>query len=289
MLSFVHGVRLVRLPRRREKYNPNHEPAGSSVGGQFAPADGGDSASGTLGEGGVPSAEYVSGIIHDVQKDLGYSGPTLIDTNEAQHFTVAGQEYKTAGTANLQTGVITLYTDGLAWNTRDQIAGVMAHEIEHEQFQRALNAADKEFQDLMARYPPGGANDIMLADGTLKSPYDKEFPNYQDMAKYWHLPTGDSFRQGDGVSAYSIGWWIAQQKNEATYVQAVHETLAEMSKAKYETGKLPEHRGFDLLRFRPIIDGEPGPRQSQAEQDRLTKQWRDLYKAIERVNERLAK
>jgi SprT-like family len=244
-----------------------------------------------FGEGGVPHAEHVTNIAREVKNNIGYHGPIVTTTIDPPLFGVAGQQYRVAGTANLQSGLIKLYTKGMKWHTNDEIAGIVAHEIEHQKFQRAKAAHDAEFKALMEKYPPDPLTrpEIMRADGLLNPPYDKEFPNYQDFEKYYHLPDTNELRQGDGVSGYSFDWWKAQLANESNKEQAVHETLAEMAKEKYLTGKFPTHVGPSLLRFRPSVDGEPAPKPSQAEQDRLTKMWRDLYDAVERISERIKK
>jgi len=270
------------------------EPAGSPEGGQFAGGGGGGSGGGASasGESKLPHAEHVAGIIKDVMRKVDYTGSYMVIPGEGPHFEVAGQHYKTAGTANLKTGLITIYTGAFPATTSveadrdDDIAGVVAHEIEHEKFQRAKEAHDREFDALMVKYP-AGAFDIMRADGLLKPPYDKEFPNYQDYEKYFHLPDTVELRQGDGVSDYSFNWWKAQQGNEATKEQATHETLAEMAKGKYLTGSFPGHIGPSLIRFRPTVDGEPAPKPSPQETKRLIQMWRDLYDAVDRINERI--
>ena len=67
--------------------------------------------------------------------------------------------------------------------------------------------------------------------------------------------------------------------SEDRQLLAVHETLAEMSRIKYETGKFPEHMGERIISCR----GEDKPKPSKAQMEENAKQWRDLYRTVEKV------
>jgi hypothetical protein len=253
-------------------------------------AAGGEPPSSSL-ESGKVNPEWVSGLAHEVFDKMDHQGGLLINNNDPPEFSAGDNRYRTAGTASVK-GLVTLYPKGMQWMTRDQIAGLISHEVEHVKFFRAKEAHDRE-QEAIARIPvdPDPKKEVMRADGLLNSPYDKQFPNYQEFEKAYFIPDTAGWRQGDGVSNYSIDWWKEQQANRANNEQAINETLAEMAKAKYLTGKLPEHAGPRLLRFRPTdpATGEPKSPPSKEEVTKLTKQWRDLYDAVEHINARLKK
>ena len=238
---------------------------------------------------GERNSEWVAQIAHEVFDELDHHGPLMVDNNEPEQRSIGDTKYQIAGTAN-QRGLVTLYPKAMGFMTRDDVAGLTAHEIEHVKFQRAKDAHDREFAEILKLpHDPDPKKDVMRADGLLNEPYDKQFPNYQDFEKAYFLPNADDWRKGDGVSNYSIDWWKEQQANRARNENAINETLAEMAKAKYITGALPDHAGPLLIRFRERDPetGEPKPKPGKAEIDRLTQQWRDLYNAVSRINKRL--
>jgi hypothetical protein len=93
-----------------------------------------------------------------------------------------------------------------------------------------------------------------------------------------------AFAAADGVSEYSYEYWLNwKDKGGASQFWAgqlaLHETLAEMARIKYDTGKFPDHMGERIISWR----GEDVPKPSQAEMDKNAKLWRDLYRAVDKV------
>jgi len=259
--------------------------------------DGGGSESVSTTPEGIPRPEWVTGISRQVKQDLNYDGPITTTTMEPPKFTVNGVQYQAAGQAFLDTGKIMMFTKGLGqFSTHDSVAGVVAHEIQHQKFQKAMDRHAAE-RVLILNLPK--EQDVMRADGTLKPPYDEKYPNYNDMEKALWMPDSQSWMQGDGVSDYSLNYWIDYDEKRkagtdglATFNArqlAMHETLAEMARIKYQTGEFPRHMGPDLLRFRPTLpDGSPAPKPTAEETRKLTTQWRELFRTVDRVNKRIS-
>jgi hypothetical protein len=234
-----------------------------------------------------PSAFHVADWAGKVKDDLGYRGSFMVDSNEPEKFKVGEQTYAKAGQFDPRNKLITLYTQGMKWSTADDIRGIMAHEVEHAKFDRAKEAHDAEWKEIM-KIPADPRHDAVRPDGLLNAPYDKQFPNYQEFERAYFLPFTESWRLTDGVSNYSVDWWKAQLGGTARSEQAINETLAEMAKAKYTTGSLPEHWGPRMLMFqgRNAATGEY-IKPTAEEIGRGTKQWRELYHAIDNINRRL--
>lgn len=264
-------------------------------------SDGGGDSLASEGEkptsSGAVTIEQAKAAVSRVASKLEYTGPINVRDDDPPTFELNGQKYNYAGAAYRPAGVmggsgekaghIDIWTKNMS---SAELDGLIAHEIEHQKYNKALEASTLEFREILELpIPPSGVRDAVRADGTLNPPYDQQFPNYQDMAKAQHLPDSKSWMIGDGVSGYSMQWWIANDERTASKESAMHETLAEMAAAKLTTGKFPEHTGFSLLRFRKNDDGSFKPKPTEKEQAELTKQWRDLYRAVDRINKRLAK
>lgn len=234
-------------------------------------------------------------ISRDVAKDLGFDpDKVLISKNEdvpasELHRELNGKKFMAAGLAYTHgpnKGTIRLFPEQFSrlFGSDDAIKGTTAHEVEHIKYQTALDKYQEEFKLVQADPGPppdpnhqywwgkkGGKDAVMAADGTLHPPYDKKYPNYQAMEKAQFRADFNRFRDSDGVSNYSQEWWEAFSKDAALYVWAMHETLAEMGKAKYLTGKFPEHVG------------NKGEKLSKADAAANAKIWRDLYRTVEKV------
>ena len=243
----------------------------------------------------------------EVTKELDFPFTRVEWLEGAPEFEVNGVKMKAAGTAAISEGdkgKIRMYFDQL---NETSVVGVMVHEIEHFKFQHALDAYQAETDAMMKdpgpapdpnaeSYPQrrGGSHAVMNAMGELRPPYDKKYPIYTAMHEAYSKDVM-AFALGDGVSAYSAAYWKewhSKTGNVATSI-AVHETLAEMARIKYVTGKFPEHYGFSpVIRERneakPLPEGEiVVPKGEGAKAG--TALWRNLYRTVDKLWKERAK
>jgi hypothetical protein len=160
-----------------------------------------------------------------------------------QQFQLGGQSFYYAGACDIKTGLITIWP-GVAG---EHMPGVMAHEIEHAKFQEALNKYSEETSRLTKDHrKDDDGKDVMRADGTVRDAFKSDYPITVALQNSYEAPPsrpGKDFGstrmyKDDGVSPYSRMWWDAWNKGEAKTSQAMHETMAEMARIKFETGKL---------------------------------------------------
>ncbi|HEY2244917.1 MAG TPA: hypothetical protein VGH47_11980 [Xanthobacteraceae bacterium] len=208
-------------------------------------------------------------------------------------FTLNGKEYLAAGLAYTHgpnKGMIKLFPTRI---TEEFTKGVAAHEVEHQKFQDALDKYQEDVKKISADPGPppdpngqyywqrnGGTDAMMTADGKLRPPYDKKYPYYSALHEaYFQHSISDHFAASDGVSDYSFEYWKGFKAGTVNTELAMHETLAEMGRIKYTTGKFPDHIGERIISYR----GEDKPKPSQATMDANAKLWRDLYRTVEKV------
>jgi hypothetical protein len=203
-------------------------------------------------------SQEIRSIADNVATDLGFDRTRIDMVRGTRGFEVNGVKHIAGGDADIshgEEGRIRIYVDHVL---PENAAGLIAHEIEHEKFQGALDAYRREYDAVMKDPGPapdpnsethwgkrGGSDAIMKPDGSLREPYDKKYPNYTAMHEALNAHGFEKFRAGDGVSAYSAEYWKGTYPGGSIGPQlAEHETLAEMASAKYTTGKFPEHYGF---------------------------------------------
>lgn len=164
---------------------------------------------------------------------LGFD-PKRIDVSDADKtFMLNGEPHKYAGSADLKTGLVTLYSPNLP---AQQIPGIVAHEISHQKFEAFMRDYAAERQRLSD--DPDAAKG-MKADGTLRTPLDAKYPLYNEYTKNFEGHAAEMADQ-DGVTAYSREWWDAYKSGTATQNQAYHETIAELGKLA-QTGEQGGH------------------------------------------------
>ncbi len=231
--------------------------------------------------------EQIKARIDAVAKDLDFDPAAIFISNGAHAFELNGRQYQAAGVAYIknldQAAPITIFANNV---TPDSVDGLIAHEIEHIKLETALTRYSADFDKITAESLALNTSDpVMRPDGSLKPPYDAKYPAYQAMhAAFNNRPLSD-FSTSDGVSDYSYDWWKAWRSNTDSVGKvisghsAVHETLAEMARIKYDTGKFPDHMGERILDWR----GPDTPKPSQATMDANAKVWRDLYRAVDKV------
>lgn len=235
----------------------------------------------------------INKAIRDVSKDLDFD-PAMIDIDHGapSKFTLNGQQYEAAGLAHTHkigkaALLVTIYSQKITGDA--MLRRVTSHEIEHIKFETAYNRYQADYQKVL-KEPNlvSGPDPVMRADGTLKPPYDTKYPAYTAMVDFTTRSIED-FAAADGVSDYSFDWWKNWKANGGRAEDAhsaQHETLAEMARIKYETGKFPEHMGERILSWRIPLGGtvdDAKPKPSQAQMDRNAKLWRDLYRAVDKV------
>lgn len=230
--------------------------------------------SGKWTAGGGGASDSLQGTIDKVSRDLGYEG-TIAVSNETKTFALNGQTMNYAGSAQLDSGQITIYTNQVSSTTA---AGVIAHEIEHVKFQNALDSYRSESSHI----PPGE----IRADGSLRPGLaGAVFPNYTAMHEALFKHGMDAFAASDGVSDYSYEYWKGWKEGKIGTELALHETLAEMARIKYTTGSFPEHYGERILAYR----GVDTPKPSAAKMQEGARRWRELYRTVESVHKRSKK
>ena len=229
---------------------------------------------------------------HDFPSDMigTHEGDKTFDLNGKKYY-AAGIAY-TASDFDQKKQELIFKTMVVVYNKHVSpatIDGLVSHEIEHIKYQTALNRYQDEYKKVMAE--PGaasmhGPDAVMKPDGSLREPYDKKYPAYTAMHEAFFSKNGiKEFAEADGVSEYSYEWWLnwKAKAGSGDYFNAgqsaIHETLAEMARTKYETGKFPDHMGERILSWR----GEDTPKPSKAQMDKNAKLWRDLYRAVDKV------
>ncbi len=200
-----------------------------------------------------------------VAKEQNYERVLVVSKADSAYpdgFTVAGQRMEAGGYADLTTGMITVIPEHTAV---DVVPSLLAHEIEHERFQGALNAYNYEHQALM-KLPTDelfGAQGthgvgVLRPDGSVRPEAEGRFPATTLLQKSLEQ---DKFKlyDSDGCTKYSEAYWkhyVDNGRRSADGEQAMHETLAEMARIKVTTGKFPEGSNTG---------------------------WRDLYRAVDKV------
>ena len=233
-------------------------------------------------------------IVKKVAKDLGFDASRIEYSDGVQEFELNGVKMTAAGIAQIKTpegkpGNIRLFLNQLS---EGSAAGVATHEIMHIKFQTVLDAREKERKELMEyiedRKATVDLDDIMRANGILKEPHASYFPIYQQWEKLHVAVTRwrgndliDLLNDTDGVTPYSAEYWKGWNKGEIQTDLAVHETLAEMERIKYETGKYPEHgRWLHERHGKTVTLNKEEKKQGQ-------KMWRDLLRLVNDVYEKV--
>ena len=205
--------------------------------------------------------EEIQGHINKVAKDADFPADRIKIEHGDHDFVLNGKHYFAAGTAYIHGDkTIKMWADHLEpWFTD----GVIRHEIEHVQFQNALDERNREWKAITTEPSssgPYGTDPVIAPDGSLRPPYDAKYPAYNAMYKAFESYSSREFAAADGVSDYSYEYWKGFKKGNVTFELAVHETLAEMARIKYETGKFPDHMGERIIEYRTVTYEEAMPK-----------------------------
>jgi hypothetical protein len=221
---------------------------------------------------------------------LGYDAAKVFTSTDTYRFKLNGKDYKAAGAAyttggamykdpsnghKYQKGDVVLYAGGFLHPDSSSIPEVVAHEIQHQKFQFALDTrADEkaEIEKEMDRVEAAGKDPWrsgpLNAQGFVRESYSGRWPTYEALEPL--LFSTDKLAKHDGVSDYSRNWWKAYHEGTGTAQQAIHETMAEM--AANETMTKGEKRFIDFNEKTGEIEAK-----TATGGDKL---WRDLYAAV---------
>src|SRR6266576_1186017 len=224
-----------------------------------------------------------------VAKEMGYDSSKISIRDDQQTFILNGQTMVSGGlayTSGSRLGQIEIFTN----LNSDNAAGVIVHEIEHQKYQAFIDAYYRDNAAMQNDPGPapnpsgqywwerqGGSAAIMSPDGSLKGVYAEKYPFYTAMHESFNSVDSAVFENGDGVSPYSYEYWRGVRDGTIGRQSAMHETLAEMARLKYETGKFPDHMGPRITSYR----GDVKPTQASIKAGESA--WRKLYKTIEKM------
>jgi hypothetical protein len=196
--------------------------------------------------------------------------------------------------------------------THENIRGIVAHEIGHQKFNDAIKKHYADYEKMTKDPAPapdpnhkfywgkkGGPDAVVDPSGALRKAYVEKYPHYDAMHHAYYKHSHGDFAAAAGVSDYSKEYWKGYRNRTVDGHTAVHETLAEMHRLKYETGKLPSARpshpddpqfwGHRLLSLRKITkpSGEEGgfePKPSQAQHAKNVALWKNLYDVVDKIH-----
>lgn len=201
---------------------------------------------------------------NEVARQQGFKGE-ISYRKDTYTFKIGDRAFVAGGLADLKNKKISIFVKYV--EDAKAAAGIMAHEVEHIKFQRALDAYSAERKAIFAKY----------YDGKSK----------EEQYKFWReiLSATDDLIEGDGVSEYSFEYWKAFKAEQVSFDIAVHETLAEI--ARLNEGELAvEHMGPQIISYRSGgLDKPPSDRDKK----RVAKVWADLFRDVDRVNRLLDK
>ena len=184
--------------------------------------------------------------------------PDLIEyTDEDRTFELNGMQMHYAGSYTRGEPGIKIYHPHVNMNS---VAGIVAHEIGHRKLDLFRRKYLKEFDEVMkdpglpanpeGQYwweKRGGHETVMKADGSLRAPFDKKYPVYEAWVQLTELNRDKMVKGGQGFSNYTDEYWKGFLDGTITIDKPIHETIAEMSRIKYQTGKLPGSPGWKKL------------------------------------------
>lgn len=246
---------MVKKSASLEKFNPYHDERG-----RFSSAPGGGGSSMPKGDyyedrrgdralsSSVRSAEFKAAA-KKVAAVLGYDeNKIVVDAGQPPTYDIPGHKFRAAGTADLNTGIITLYSEGVTVGISDRaLEGLVAHEIMHQKYEKFRKDAESERIAALERSrsippDPGGKykwqrqgrfNAVFADDQTLRGPFRADYPTYH---KYSTLfKDRRALVKDDGVTPYSVKWYSREIPPQSAY----HETLAEMARIHHESGYVP--------------------------------------------------
>jgi hypothetical protein len=214
-----------------------------------------------------PNLDQKIAITYKVHAEAARQGVTkdwaaahiTVGFGEPPTLNLGGNTRQYGGAADLKNGQITLYPQSFGkWNAAEgkydgfsrEMGPVLAHEIEHERFEGVLQDYLKENDKLH----DWASNDHELFDmvthqstgylDTSKELAVKEFPVMTKLEPYLSEHS-DQLYKNDGCTPYSTEWWDQWNHGQVMTKNAIHETLAEMSRLAYNNGgRVPVTHGI---------------------------------------------
>jgi HK97 family phage portal protein len=247
------------------KFNPNHDDRG-----RFDTGDGGGGG-GSGSNSGQHNAERSALITHfarfDAKHTHDYDPNLILIKSDSPQFTLNGKQFNAAGLAHIsgdRLGQIELFPSAIHDDGQGSpiraTKQILAHEIMHQKFQAFLNEADSSQKSVVNHTA------LQRADGVSDYSYE-----------YWKA-YADSRSQVDGSTA--------SLNNAKTALNlAVHETLAEIARAKVKAGRdnyWPDHMGERIISYREKFPSKDGStdKPPQSEIDSNASLWKDLYTRV---------
>jgi hypothetical protein len=238
---------MIREPKGGKRYSED-EPRDDH--GQWTA--GGEAPLGTdYGDASKRDTEFSDQDYKDVAASMGQDpAKVVVSHDDSRTFKVGDREFKEAGHASLETGVITIYPA----QAKNAAYGITAHEVAHVQYEKVMQAYHDEEKRWMAdaheeykRVGSGSWNDdrqTWIASGhtLVQTPAgfynptpenDAKYPVLAELAKFQQAQDGQ-FQKDDGVTDYSKSYWTAltQPNSDVRWDSAMHETIAEIARLK---------------------------------------------------------
>lgn len=277
----------------KESEHPRGQPDNA---GQFGPGGGGKankaSSSSEMETSPISGQGLHIDVAHPIARkvcsELNFPIDRVAFPNKPRLVEINNRKFYAAGDANiydLEYGNINLYLDQLS---KESVKGVLTHEIAHMKFAEKLKKISELKKTIADIEPPNGTDyfkTVMMANGELREPYASQYPEYNEWHRIFDSKSiGEDFAKTDGVSDYSKAYWDEWHEGKMSTELAMHETLAEMSRIKYETGKFPEHQfSGPLPRHNKSAEYPEGFATTKGIDKIIregAKTWRALYKAV---------
>lgn len=195
----------------------------------------------------VEKADSMAKLAAETAKQMDFNSKYITVSDEHRTFELNGKTYNYAGAAFLDAShAVVLYTPHI---NAENVQAVTAHEIEHQKYQAFIDDYAKEKEalfndpDYKATLPKwegdkmvhsGRPDNFMRPDGSLHEPFASRYPVYTAWDEANRPSITEGFAKSDGVSGYSRDWWDAWHAQKANTSQAMHETLAEIGRLRYE-------------------------------------------------------
>ena len=171
--------------------------------------------------------EGINRVVSSLTEKLGVKIPMVMDENKYD-FVLDGKQSTAAGTYNPNDQTIRLHLSGIG-DMKDPaeakfVSGVIAHEYSHHQFNVVMDVYAKQESEIRPRH--------IGEDGNLTKIAQARFPVYHALKGF----VDDTKAQNDAPSAYSKTWQKVAKDDSSQRLQAIDETLAEISRIKVTGG-----------------------------------------------------
>jgi hypothetical protein len=252
--AWKHRATLDSIVKRVDEWNESDHPrvASGEHGGEFTSGGGG----GSTGEEQDKEIERmrhewnkkIEDIGRETAQKLGFDVSKFKIAQEDRQFELNGRMFDYAGSANLESGEITLFPNKCTTATTP---GVVAHEVMHTRFQSAWKKFKEDEWKVWDDYAAGTKSHTtegghvtsgpVRASGELWPEYKKDYPAYAALEQFLTGTYVSQLAKKDGVTDYSKEYWKKfdlEGGKSLTRFSAIHETLAEIARLEFETGTI---------------------------------------------------